>query len=502
MNRLQIMDTTLRDGEQTSGVSFSASEKLSVVKVLLEDVRVDYVEVASARVSDGELEAAQNIMKWAADKSYLHRIEILGFVDGDASIDWVKRVGGKVLNLLSKGSLNHVMFQLNQTPQEHIENIKQVVHRASAEGLLVNLYLEDWSNGMINSKDYVHFLMNELQKLPIQRIMLPDTLGVLNPDDTYAFCKEMVDAYPHVNFDFHPHNDYDLAIANVYQALKAGVKCIHTTVNGLGERAGNAPLSSVVGVIKDMLKLELSINESMLTRVSRLVESFSGIRIPGNKPLVGEFVFTQCSGVHADGDNKKNLYFNALLPERFGRTRSYALGKTSGRANIKANLADIGVELSPVQLKMVTDRVIELADHKESVTVDDLPFIVADVLQERLEIKVFLENYALTHAKGIKPMATVCLNINGKSYEAASSGEGQYDAFAHAVKIIYERLSKPFPKLIDYSVSIPPGGQTDALVETIITWKSDREFKTRALDPDQTAAAIKATIRMLNMIEE
>ena len=212
-------------------------------------------------------------------------------------------------------------------------------------------------------------------------------------------------------------------------------------------------------------------------------------------------MFTQCSGVHADGDNKNKLYFNDLLPERFGRTRTYALGKTSGKANIKANLEDLGIELTPEALKKVTDRVIELADHKETVTAEDLPYIVADVLQESVEQRISINNYALTHAMGLRPSATVSININGKSYEASSSGDGLYDAFMKAVKSIYSKLKKPFPVLLDYSVTIPPGGHTDALVETVILWELDREFKTRGLAPDQTAAAIKATTRMLNLIE-
>ena len=163
-------------------------------------------------------------------------------------------------------------------------------------------------------------------------MMLPDTLGILDPDETYDFCKEMIESFPDVDFDFHAHNDYDLAIANVFHAIKAGMRCVHTTVNGLGERAGNAPLSSVIATITDHLKMKTNVNESQLNKVSRLVESFSGIRIPANKPLIGEFVFTQCSGIHADGDSKNNLYFNELLPERFGRTRSYALRKNIGKS--------------------------------------------------------------------------------------------------------------------------------------------------------------------------
>ncbi|TDO05257.1 alpha-isopropylmalate synthase regulatory domain-containing protein [Sunxiuqinia elliptica] len=498
---LSIMDTTLRDGEQTSGVSFTDTEKLSVAKVLLESVGVDRIEIASARVSEGEFEAARRIMGWAAEQNFLNRVEILGFVDGKVSLDWIDRAGGKVINLLCKGSYKHVTQQLRKTPEEHLADIQRSVDYADELGIAVNVYLEDWSNGMRSSKDYVFQMVEELKKMNIQRIMLPDTLGILDPDETYEFCKEMIERFPDVQFDFHAHNDYDLAIANVFHAIKAGIRCVHTTVNGLGERAGNAPLSSVIATIKDHLKMATRVNESRLNRVSKLVETFSGIRIPTNKPLIGEFVFTQCSGVHADGDNKNNLYFNDLLPERFGRTRTYALGKTSGKANIKANLEEMGIELAPEALKMVTSRIIELGDRKETVTAEDLPYIVADVLQERIEQKILINNYSLSHAMGLKPSATVSIQVQGKNYEATASGDGQYDAFVNALKVIYKKLKKPFPKLVDYSVTIPPGGKTDALVETVIIWELEREFKTRGLDLDQTAAAIKATVRMLNLLE-
>ena len=496
------MDTTLRDGEQTSGVSFSEHEKLSVARVLLEDVRVDRIEIASARVSEGEFKGTQRVMKWAAEKGHLEKIEVLGFVDGKVSLQWIADAGGKVINLLCKGSYKHVTEQLRKTPEEHLNDVRKVIANANEMGIRVNIYLEDWSNGMRSSKDYVHFMISALQKEQIGRIMLPDTLGILDPDETYDFCLEMIEAFPEVDFDFHAHNDYDLAIANVFHALKAGIRCVHTTVNGLGERAGNAPLSSVIATIKDHLKMKTNVNETQLNKISKLVESFSGIRIPTNKPLIGEFVFTQCSGIHADGDSKNNLYFNDLLPERFGRIRQYALGKTSGKANIKKNLEELGIELDAESLKKVTNRIIELADEKESITNEDLPYIVSDVLHSDLvEQKVRVVNYSITYTMGLRPVANVALEIDGKEYEEYSDGDGQYDAFVKALRRIYQRLGKSFPKLVDYVVTIPPGGHTDALVETVITWQNNREFKTKGLDPDQNAAAIKATIRMLNIIE-
>jgi D-citramalate synthase len=501
--RVEIMDTTLRDGEQTQGVSYSPLEKLHIAKLLLKDLRVDRIEVASARVSSGEFEALKKITGWARHNNLHRKVEVLGFVDGEVSLKWISDAGGKVDNLLCKGSLRHLEKQLRKTPEQHVADIKRIIDKAGEMDIDVNIYLEDWSNGMINSQDYVIYMIDSLKNENIQRFMLPDTLGILNPDQAYQFCKLMVDRYPSLHFDFHAHNDYDLAVANVYAAVKAGIKGLHTTINGLGERAGNAPLSSIIGVLRDLISVETGINEFEITKASKMVETFSGIRIPVNKPLVGENVFTQTSGVHADGDSKDNLYFNNLLPERFGRKRKYALGKQSGKATIRKNLEEFGLFLNPESLTKVTQRVIELGDKKENVTTEDLPFIIADVLgNEQINYKIFIKNYSLSLSYGLKPFASVQVEIDGKLYQETSSGDGQYDAFMRTLHNIYSKLGKEFPLLTDYQVSIPPGGKTDALVETIITWDyNGKEFKTKGLDADQTESAIKATEKMLNIIE-
>lgn len=501
---LEILDTTLRDGEQTAGVSFNANEKLTIAKLLLDDIRVDRIEVASARVSSGELEALKSICNWASANGYINKVETLGFIDDGVSINWIASAGCKVLNLLSKGSLKHVQGQLHKTPEQHIEDIKRNIALAKERDLTVNIYLEDWSNGMLHSPEYVFQLVDALRHEPIAHFMLPDTLGVLSPDKTLEFCQTMVKRYPELKFDFHAHNDYDMAVANVYSAIKAGITGIHTTVNGLGERAGNTPLASVIGLLNDHLHIPNSLREIRLTHLCRMVESISGIRIPDNKPLVGDSVFTQCAGIHADGDNKDNLYFNQLLPERFGRVRKYALGKTSGKASIAKNLEELGIHLTPDQIKRVTQRVIELGDKKESMTTEDLPFIIADVLKsgEDRHNNVHIVNYSLTLTRGLKPVATIRISIQGKEYEDTSAGDGQYDAFMKALWKIYEKLGREHPVLIDYTVSIPPGGKTDALVEAVIAWQfRDQHFKTRGLDADQTEAAIKATLKMLNIVE-
>ena len=526
---VEIMDSTLRDGEQTNGVSFLPHEKLVMARKLLYDVNVDRIEVASARVSEGEREAVTRICAFAKKVGLLERVEVLGFVDGGKSVDWIKECGGQVINLLAKGSLKHCTQQLNKTPDEHISDIRREVEYAVQQGLSVNLYLEDWSNGMKDSPEYVYQLMDALTlneavpedsaqstqakagapkkgvaKYKIQRFMLPDTLGVMNPLQVIEFFRKMLKRYPDVHFDFHAHNDYDLAVSNSLAAVLSGARGLHVTVNGLGERCGNAPMASVQAILKDQFHAKTSIVENQLNDLSRMVESFSGITVAPNQPIVGEHVFTQVAGVHADGDSKNKLYYNELVPERFGRKREYALGKNSGRANIAKNLEELGLELTPEQTRRVTERITELGDKKEIVTQEDLPYIVSDVLKhDGSEDRVKLISYVVSTAYGLKPGANIKVEINGHQYDGSAVGDGQYDAFVKALRYIYKKyLNRTFPILANYQVTIPPGGRTDALVQTVISWHyKDGLLRTRGLDADQTEAAIKATFKMLNIVE-
>lgn len=500
---IEIMDTTLRDGEQTSGVSFTASEKLTLAKLLLDELKVDRIEVASARVSEGEFQAVKNITDWAKEQGRIRQVEVLTFVDGGASIAWMKKAGAQVQNLLTKGSLNHLTHQLKKTPEEHFNGIAEVIHQAQEAGIETNVYLEDWSNGMRNSQDYVFQFLDFLVQQPVKRVLLPDTLGVLTHSEAFEYLDKIIKRYPNTHFDFHGHNDYDLGVANVMEAVKAGCKGLHLTVNGMGERAGNAPLASTIAVINDFLpEVQTGVVESSLYKVSKLVSTFTGFGIPANKPIVGDNVFTQTAGIHADGDNKNNLYFSELMPERFGRKRKYALGKMSGKANIQKNLQELGLTLNEDELKKVTARIIELGDKKEKVTKEDLPYIISDVLDSSaFQQKVFIKSYVLTHAKGLQPSTTLSIEIEGKTFEENAQGDGQFDAFMNALKKVYATLDMKLPTLVDYAVRIPPGSSSDALCETMITWKTAKsDFVTTGLDSDQTVSAIKATEKMLNLI--
>ena len=255
---VEILDSTLRDGEQTNGVSFLPHEKLMMARMLLRDLNVDRIEAGSARVSDGEKEAVKMICRYAKQIDCLQKVEVLGFVDGHQSVDWIADCGCKTLNLLAKGSLKHCRQQLGKTPEEHIGDIRQTVAYARQQGISVNLYLEDWSNGMKDSLDYVYQMMDSLVDIGIRRFMLPDTLGIMNPLQVIEYFRKMVKRYPDTHFDFHAHNDYDLAVSNSLAAVLSGARGLHVTVNGLGERCGNAPLSSVQVILKDQFQAQTS----------------------------------------------------------------------------------------------------------------------------------------------------------------------------------------------------------------------------------------------------
>ncbi len=503
---VEIMDSTLRDGEQMQDGSFTAAEKLTIARMLIEDVKVNRVEIASARVSQGEEEAASTVLQWANKSGHAERIEVLGLIDGTTSVEWLTKVGARVMNLLAKGSLNHLSKQLRKSPEEHIDDILRTIENADRAGIECSIYLEDWSNGMLSSPDYVYTLLDALQTTSIKRFFLPDTLGVLCPKQVTAFVSDLVDRYPELWFDFHGHNDYGLATANTIAAIEAGAKGIHVTINGVGERAGNAPLDEAVVSIHDFLGGTTTIDEKKLCHLSETVEIFSGRRLAVNKPISGINVFTQTAGIHADGDRKANLYASRLLPERFDRRRQYALGKLSGKSNLEYNLKELGVELTPDQKKLVLDRIVKLGDRKAKITQEDLPYIISDILETPQDRRFIIRSCVVVSSLGLKPMATVKLAYRKKDsekyeeYEESAQGDGGYDAFMNAVRRITSRLKITCPSLADYQVSIPSGGMSDALVQCSITWKDDTNFVTKGVNPDQVIAAAEATEKMLNIV--
>jgi len=499
---VELLDVTLRDGEQTRGVSFSQAEKVTIAKALLGSLRVNRIEVASAGVSEGEQEAMCNISDWAQNSGFLDRVEILGFVDHQRSVDWIEGVGGMVLNLLTKGSEKHCHQQLRKNLDEHLTDIERTVDYAKQRGLYVNVYLEDWSNGFKDNPDYVYRMLEGLQDMEIRHFMLPDTLGVMTPDEVFASLLDMTSRFPAYRFDFHPHNDYGLATANVMSAVKAGVTSIHCTVNCLGERAGNVSLAEVAVVLKDKMDVRLSIDETKIYTLSQLVENFSGKQIADNTPVIGADVFTQTSGIHADGDHKGGLYQTELSPGRFDRKHSYALGKMSGKASLQKNLDELGISLSEEDKAKVLERIVMLGDSKSLITIEDLPFVIADTLESKNYKHVELLNCSITSGLDLESTVSIRVKLEDEMYKSSGYGNGGFDAFTVAIKDVFDRcgIAFEFPELVDFQIRIPKTGSSSALTECFITWRDgNKTFKTRGVSANQVFAGISATLRMLNM---
>ncbi|MEX0962455.1 MAG: alpha-isopropylmalate synthase regulatory domain-containing protein [Pseudohongiellaceae bacterium] len=497
---ISLLDTTLRDGEQTQGVSFSVNEKVNIARALMQSLKVDRIEVASACVSDGEKRAVSQITEWAHSVGMVERVEVLGFVDHRRSVDWIVSAGGKVINLLAKGSEKHCREQLGKTLEAHVADIEKTVSYAKEKGLSVNMYLEDWSNGYANSRDYVMGLVEGTKHCEIGHYLLPDTLGLLSPVEVSGALSDMIASFPELEFDFHPHNDYGLATANVMAAVAAGINTIHCTINCLGERAGNASLAEVAVALKDKMGMKLSIDETQIGLLSRMVENFSGKWIAANTPIVGADVFTQTAGIHADGDMKAGLYVTELSPERFARKRVYALGKMSGKASLINNLDELGISLSKDDQAKVLERIVKLGDSKHVITSEDLPFIIADVMDSRDFHHITLLNCYINSGLNVESTASIRVELKGKQMQGSGAGNGGFAAFFDAIEKLLKKKKFEMPALLDYEVHIPRGGNIDALTECIITWEwQEQEFKTRGVDSNQVLAGVKAAMRMINL---
>ncbi len=497
------MDTTLRDGEQTPGVAYTPSEKFELARLLLDAVRVDRIEIAQVFVSEGEVEAVKRISSWARKNGHAERSEILGLVDGRKSVDWIVGHGGGALNLLTKGSRRHCEGQLRKTPELHFKEIAETIRYARARKLVVNVYLEDWSQGVRDSFDYVSAHVQNLAGLGVRRVYLPDTLGVLTPDDVTRYVGLMTRSWPDIHFEFHGHGDYGLAAANCLAAVSSGARGVHPSVNGMGERAGNTRLAEVVAALHDLTPYRTGVDERRLVAVSEIVATLSGKAIADNTPVVGRDVFTQTAGIHADGDAKGGLYASRLSPARFGRRRRYALGKMAGKASVDQNLKALGIKLPAEKRDLVLRRIVELGDKKHNVTPEDLPLIIADVLKTPAESLVRIERYEFNSASDGLPSASIALRYHGKLATASSTGDGGYDGVMKALAKALRSFDLKLPQLVDYTVRIPPGGRTGALVETLISWQTSaraQPFSTIGVDSDQLAAAVIATEKMLNLL--
>ncbi len=498
MKKIELMDSTLRDGEQTAGVSFSSKEKESIAFALY-DAGIRRIEMASACVSDQDFEAVKNTTKSLEDAGCKNVVECLSFII-KSHVDWITDSGATCANLLVKSSTDHVAQIRGKNSDDHIQDVLGITDYARENDLCVNVYLEHFSYGIQHSRQYVYDLIESLGKAKIQRIMLADTMGLLSTDQTKKYVQDLTQKFPGVHFDIHAHNDYGLATANTLAGIKSGCLGAHVTVNGLGERAGNASLETVAVSLKDFFGVE-TINEDKLVALSKLTKTLSGAKIEPNHPIVGKNSHVHKAGVHTHGASK-GLYTNPLLEgNRFNKTVSYDLGKLSGKASVSGELEKMGIKNPDMEIvAQLVGEIKMLSEKKNIVTTNDLLLLYLqkmnkDAVGYRLEKINMRKVYTNTKTSAL---AEVTLRIGGVTSTVKAAGGGGFDAIANAVK----KITGAKIKLKDYHVGIPPGDGTSSLVDTAIDWQHNkRTLKTRGIHTDQDIAATLAMIKAVNQVD-
>jgi D-citramalate synthase len=500
--KIEIMDTTPRDGLQSPGIKVSPLEKEQMVRLAIERVGVDRVEIASARVA-ADRDTVQAIAAWAERAGHADKIEVLTFLDDGKSLQWVGPTGCRTLNLLVKGSERHCRDGLGWNFTQQLAMIRREVEGAVSCGFNVNIYLEHWSDGMRESPVFTMDLLGRLNELPVKRLMLCDTLGILSPREVRHFVRAVRTMVgPERHLDGHFHNDYGLAVANSLEAAAAGCNGLHGSWIGLGERTGNTPLPAMIVGLHDHLGLATSVKEKELAKISGVISAFTRREVAVNEPIVGRDVFTHTAGVHASGEEKNDLYTSQLAAKRFGRQKGQDMGPLGGRASVRQNLKSLGLKLKPVQVKLVENAVVEITDRGRHVSQADLLMIIADVLGQPALVPLRLLEAEVTSVLGQGARIRMKISFQSNEYRIEGTGSGGFDASIDAVanwaKEVQPNLH--LPKLQSFQIRVPTTGDPGALVPATAGWENgEGDFSTTGLDSDQVFAAIKGWLDAINL---
>ncbi|AEF96596.1 2-isopropylmalate synthase [Methanotorris igneus] len=489
---IKIFDTTLRDGEQTPGVSLTPDEKVEIA-IALNNIGVDVIEAGFPVSSLGEQEAVKKITSLDLDA------EICGLAravkkDIDVAID----CGVDRIHTFIATSPLHRKYKLKMDKEEVINKAVEAIEYIKSHGIKVEFSAEDATRTEI---DYLIEVYKNAVDAGADVINVPDTVGVMIPKAMEYLIREIKKEID-VPISVHCHNDFGLAVANSIAAVEAGAEQIHCTVNGIGERAGNASLEEVVMILKSIYGLNTKIKTEKLTDLSRLVSRLTGIKTQPNKAVVGENAFAHESGIHAHGVLEHALTYEPIPPELVGQKRKIILGKHTGAHAIKAKLKELGIEVgknvTEEQFKEIINRIKSLGDKGKRVTDADVEAIVEDVTKRTLKSErvVDLEQIAVMTGNRVIPTASVALRINEEVKKASAIGVGPVDAAVKAIQsVIGEKI-----KLKEYHINAITGG-TDALAEVIVTLEGyGKEVTTKAAREDIVRASVEAVIEGINKI--
>jgi D-citramalate synthase len=487
--KIRIFDTTLRDGEQTPGVSLTPENKLRIAK-RLDELGVDIIEAGFAAVSEGEMEAVKLIAKQGL------KAEICSAARGTrGDIDAVAKSGADSIHLIIPVSDLHIEFKLKKTREQVLQITRDTVKYAKDSGLIVELSAEDATRADV---EYLKTFFKTGIEAGADRVVACDTVGVLTPERSYELFSDLRRSLDAPVVSVHCHNDFGMAVANTIAALRAGANQFHATINGLGERAGNASLEEIVVSLMSLYKLKLGIKTELLYGISQLVSRLTGIVVQPNKAIVGENAFTHESGIHTQGMLAHPSTYEPIEPELVGGTRRLAPGKHAGSAGLKAALAGMGLLPSEEQLKEIFLRVKSVGDKGKTVTDADLLAIAESVLGLSAAKPIQLQEITVVSGNTVTPTASVRLKLNGKEVSGAAIGVGPVDAAINAVKKAIQEV-EPI-HLEQYNVKAITGG-TDAMVEVMVRMrKGDRTATAMGVREDIVMASMDAVLSCMNVL--
>jgi D-citramalate synthase len=479
----------LRDGEQTPGVSLTPEEKLLIAK-RLDEIGVDVIEAGFAAASEGEMEAIKLIAKEGL------RAEVCSFARGVKSdIDAALKSEVDSIFLVIPSSDIHIKHKLKKTREEILRLTEECVEYAKDHGLIVEFGPEDATRSDLN---FLKEIIKVSLSSGVDRVTPPDTVGILTPERSYEFFSDLKEAFPNTIFGVHCHNDFGLAVANTLAALRAGVEEAHVTINGLGERAGNAALEEVIVALKLQYNVNTSIKTNLLYETSLLVSRLTGVPIQPNKAIVGENAFIHESGIHTHAILSEPSTYEAIPPEIVGRTRRLVVGKHAGAHGVMAALKEMGLNPSEDQLKEILLRVKALGDKGKRVTDADLRAIAESVMGIPRIRPIKLEELTVVTGDHVTPTASVRLNVNGKMLIEAATGVGPVDAAMNAIRKAVATI-EPI-RLEEYHVNAITGG-TDAVVEVIVKLsKGDKVVTSMGVHEDIVMASVEAMISGMNLL--
>jgi D-citramalate synthase len=487
--KIRIFDTTLRDGEQTPGVSLTPDKKLRIAESL-NNIGVDALEAGFAAASEGELEA----IKLIADAGL--GAEVYSMARGVIrDIDAVLKTGAVGVHLVIPSSDLHLEYKLKKTREEVLKITSETTQYAKDHGLAVELSAED------ATRSDLEFLANMFRAgvaAGADRLCPCDTVGVLVPERTSELFSELKKRFANVPLSVHCHDDFGLAVANSLIALKSGAEEAHVTINGLGERAGNASLEEIAVALKANYKVNLAIKTELLYETSRLVSRITDFPLQPNKAIVGENAFVHESGMHTHGILAHPLTYEPFPPELIGRTRRIASGKHSGSHGIRASLKEMGLNPNDEKLKEIFLRVKSLGDKGKRVSDADLQAIAEAVMGLPAARPIKLEEITVVTGDRITSTASVRLNLNGKILTEAATGVGPVDAAINAIRKAVG-IVEPI-QLDNYAVKAITGG-TNAVTEVAVSLsKGDRKATAIGVNEDIVIASVEAMLSGMNVL--